>query len=251
MSNIFNIQQELLNIFAEVEENDGELTPELEEQLSITRESFKNKIKDYTDVIKMLQSDIADIKAEKDRLNSFQKSKEKTVERLKKIIIDAVEQFGDTTKAGGKFVDYGTGKVSIKKSDVIDINESLVNRFVNRYLTALRWYEDNNQLQRSIVDDKELLSFANSKTSDEDDMDIPEFSLEDLANLKAKINTEIDLNTLLTSDKGFDLAKALIRFGCFDVEAKPDKNAIKKIAKEEHTVPVYANIGQSKSVIIK
>ena len=81
MSNIFNIKQELLSIFNELEENDGELTPELEESLNIKQEEFKDKIKSYTNVVKMLENDIVGIKAEKARLNDLQKSKEKTIER--------------------------------------------------------------------------------------------------------------------------------------------------------------------------
>ena len=62
MANIYQISQELLAIFDELEENGGELTPELEEQLNITREEFKDKIKSYSNVVKMLENDIVDIK---------------------------------------------------------------------------------------------------------------------------------------------------------------------------------------------
>ena len=38
--NIYQIKTELLDIFDQIEENEGELTPELEEQLAITQEDF-------------------------------------------------------------------------------------------------------------------------------------------------------------------------------------------------------------------
>ena len=114
MASIYNIQQDLLEIFDQIEANEGEITPELEEQLNITQEQFKSKIKDYSNVIKMLETDIAAIKEEKARLSDLQKSKEKNIERLKKIMVEAIENFGDTTKTGGKYVDYGTGKVSVR-----------------------------------------------------------------------------------------------------------------------------------------
>ena len=50
--NIWQIQQDLLDIFNELEDNGGELTPELEEKLAVTQEDFKNKIKSYGEVIK-------------------------------------------------------------------------------------------------------------------------------------------------------------------------------------------------------
>lgn len=251
MANIYQIKQELLAIFDEIEENGGELTPELEEQLAITQDSFKDKVKDYTNVIKTLQNDIVDIKAEKTRLNDLQKSKEKTIDRLKTILVEAIEMFGDTSKTGGKFVDYGTGKVSVRNSEAVEVNEDVINRFTNRYITALRWYSDNNQLQESLVNPSELLNFANSTTQDEEDEDILKLQFSDLVNIKASINADIMLDELLQTEKGFNLAKALIEYGIFDVTAKADKVAIKKEAKENHTMPIYASLVQNKSVTIK
>ena len=251
MANIYQIKQELLAIFDEIEENGGELTPELEEQLAITQDSFKDKVKDYTNVIKTLQNDIVDIKAEKVRLNDLQKSKEKTIDRLKTILVEAIEMFGDTSKTGGKFVDYGTGKVTIRITEAVEINEDAINRFTNRYITALRWYSDNNQLQESLVNPSELLNFANSTTQDEEDEDILKLQFSDLVNIKASINADIMLDELLQTEKGFNLAKALIEYGIFDVTAKADKVAIKKEAKENHTMPIYASLVQNQSVTIK
>lgn len=251
MANIYQIKQELLAIFDEIEENGGELTPELEEQLAITQDSFKDKVKDYTNVIKTLQNDIVDIKAEKARLNDLQKSKEKTIDRLKTILVEAIEMFGDTSKTGGKFVDYGTGKVTIRTTEAVEINEDAINRFTNHYITALRWYSDNNQLQESLVNPSELLNFANSTTQDEEDEDILKLQFSDLVNIKASINADIMLDELLQTEKGFNLAKALIEYGIFDVTAKADKVVIKKEAKENHTMPIYASLVQNKSVTIK
>lgn len=250
MANIYQIKQELLAIFDELEENEGLLTPELEDKLSITRESFTSKIKDYVNVIKTIQNDVAAIKAEKARLSDLQKSKEKTIDRLKRIMADAIDQFGDTTKDGGKFIDYGTGKISVRNSDVVDINEELINHFTNRYITALRWYKNNNQLQEGLVSASDLLDFANSNYGDEESEENIKLSMDDLINLKATINTDIQLDELL-GEKGFKLAKALIEYGVFDITAKADKAQIKKDAKEHHIIPSYATLVQNKSITIK
>ena len=47
MANIYNITAELEDIFLELEENGGKLTPELEERLAITQESLKFKLDSY------------------------------------------------------------------------------------------------------------------------------------------------------------------------------------------------------------
>ena len=44
MANIYNITAELEDIFLELEENGGELTPELEERLVITQDNLKSNL---------------------------------------------------------------------------------------------------------------------------------------------------------------------------------------------------------------
>lgn len=254
MSNIYNIQQSLFSIFDELEENGGELTPELEEQLNITQEQFKSKIKDYSNVIKMLESDITAIKEEKARLSDLQKSKEKNIERLKKIMVEAIENFGDTTKTGGKYVDYGTGKVSVRNSQAIEVEEDSVNRFVNRLITSLKWYNENNQLHNGLVDPIDVIAFANSKTQEEEDdnVEVDLYDTKDTENLAISVDLDIDIPTLLTTEKGINLAKALLDYNIFSIKAKADKKGIKDEAKsEQHYMPVFAKLVTNKSISIK
>ena len=68
MSNIFDIEKSLYLILNEIEENGGELTPELEEQLSISEDEFKAKVESYTNVIKELSSEMSLIKEEQARI---------------------------------------------------------------------------------------------------------------------------------------------------------------------------------------
>ena len=125
MASIFNIQQDLYSIFDSIEENEGEITPELEKALTIKREEFSTKIQGYVAFIKQLELDNKGIKEEIARLKELQKSKEKTIDNLKKIMAMAIDAFGDTNKSGTKFLDYGTGKVSIRKSDSIEVDEGI------------------------------------------------------------------------------------------------------------------------------
>ncbi len=251
MSNIYQISQELLDIFDELEENGGELTPELEEQLNITQEEFRDKIKSYSNIVKMLENDIIDIKAEKSRLNDLQKSKEKTIERLKKIMIDAVEMFGDTTKSGSKYLDYGTGKVSIRNTQVVEVEEDITDRFVNRVLTCLRWYKQNNQLDTITTDI--ILDYCNSKSPDEETNgdEITVLSKEDIAQIKANIDLDISVNDLLTTESGMKLAKALAEYSVFTCKAKVSKTDIKANAKENNTMPIFAKLVNNQTLTIK
>lgn len=251
MANIFQIKQELLTIFDELEENGGELTPELEQSLNITQEEFRDKIKFYSNVVKMLENDIIDIKTEKARLNDLQKSKEKTIERLKKIMIDAVELFGDTTKSGSKYLDYGTGKVFIRNTQVVEVEEDVTDRFVSRVLSCLRWYQQNNQLDTITTAD--VLDYCNSKSPDEETNgdEITILSKEDIAQIKANIDLDISVNDLLTTESGMKLAKALAEYSVFTCKAKVSKTDIKANAKENHTMPIFAKLVDNQTLTIK
>lgn len=135
--NIWEIQQDLLAIFDELEENGGELTEELEEKLTISQEDFRSKVESYTNVIKSVKADIAAIDQETKRLSELKKSKTALIDRLSKIIIDAVDMFGDTTKNGGKFFDYGTGKVSIRNSQKVELDDDKAKCMANEYAKCI------------------------------------------------------------------------------------------------------------------
>ena len=46
---IFDIDREFLDIFEELEENGGELTPEIEEKLKLNEEEVISKVKNYVE----------------------------------------------------------------------------------------------------------------------------------------------------------------------------------------------------------
>lgn len=254
MANIYQIKQDLLAIFDELEENGGELTPELEEQLNISKEEFRDKIKSYSDVVKMLENDITDIKEEKARLSDLQKSKEKSIERLKKIMVESIEMFGDTTKSGNKFIDFGTGKVSVRQTQAVEVEEDSIDRFANRLITGLKWYADNNQLDFGIVDTKDIIDYINTKspTEEADCVDIDKLDIKDIDRLTASIDFDIDFKTIMSTKTGIDLIKALLEYNVFKIKAKADKKGIKDDAKsDEHYIPTYAKLVTNKSITIK
>lgn len=254
MANIYQIKQELLAIFDELEENGGELTPELEEQLNISKEEFRDKIKSYSDVVKMLENDITNIKEEKARLSDLQKSKEKSIERLKKIMVESIEMFGDTTKSGSKFIDFGTGKVSVRQTQAVEVEEDSIDRFANKLITGLKWYADNNQLDFGIVDTKDIIDYINTKspTEEEDCVDIDKLDIKDIDRLTASIDFDIDFKTIMSTKTGIDLIKALLKYNVFKIKAKADKKGIKDDAKsDEHYMPTYAKLVTNKSITIK
>lgn len=206
MNNLFDIEQSFLNIFEELEENGGELTPELEDALNITQENFINKIKSYVNIIKSYKNDLDAVKCESNRLKDYKTTKNNTLERLNNRVIEAVEKFGDTNKNGVNFVDYSTGKVSIRKTKSITIDEELFNKITS----ALSMYFDTFS---NVSSEKDVLDYLVNNCGlnvTEDDLKYivysvqREYNIIDLINNFSKVK-EINKNfnsSDFTIDKG-------------------------------------------------
>lgn len=253
MASIFNIQQDLYSIFNSIEENEGELTPELEEALTIKREEFSTKIQGYVAFIKQLELDNKGIKEEIARLKDLQKSKEKTIDNLKKIMAMAINAFGDTNKSGTKFLDYGTGKVSIRKSDTIEVDEEGTKQFVNRFFRYFNWLHFTNTVNQQELDVKDIVNFCNKiKQDDEEDVVETDYTEDDLANLQANLDFKVNLKDLIINPDGLKLINSLLDYKVLaTIKPSVDKTEVKKEVKSNGEIPTFAKYLIKDNVIIK
>lgn len=245
--NIFQIEQKLLDIFSEVEELDGELTPELEEQLVITQDEFKNKVKSYSNVIKCTNAEIDLIDDEIARLKALKDSKNKAIARLEKVIINAIEQFGDTNKSVNKYVDFGTGKISIRKSEKVEVDtdrtDTTVKYFFD-YIRGLAFTRELNQLDS--IDAKE---FILSCSLVENGIDITKDEFE---NIQASLSFDVSLKDLITS-KGLDFVRSIFNnVSTYKAKSNVNKTTLKPILKEGTAdLSHIARIEENKTISIK
>ena len=253
MASIFNIQQDLYAIFDSIEENEGEITPELEEVLTIKREEFSTKIQGYVAYIKQLELDNKGIKEEIARLKDLQKSKEKTIDNLKKIMAMAIDAFGDTNKSGTKFLDYGTGKVSIRKSDSIEVDEEGTKQFVNRFFRYFNWLHFTNTADQQELDVKDLIDFCNkNKQDDEEDIVETNYTNDDLTNLQANLDFKVNLKDLITNPNGLKLINSLLDYKVLaTIKPSVDKTEVKKEVKSSGDIPTFAKYVIKDNVVIK
>ena len=253
MASIFNIQQDLYAIFDSIEENEGEITPELEEALTIKREEFSTKIQGYVAYIKQLELDNKGIKEEIARLKDLQKSKEKTIDNLKKIMTMAIDAFGDTNKSGTKFLDYGTGKVSIRKSDSIEVDEEGTKQFVNRFFRYFNWLHFTNTADQQELDVKDVIDFCNkTKQDDEEDIIETNYTDDDLANLQASLDFKVNLKDLITNPDGLKLINSLLDYKVLaTIKPSVDKTEVKKEVKSNGEIPTFAKYVIKDNVVIK
>lgn len=125
--NLYQIEQDLLELYAQVEENGGEITPEIEERLNITQENFTNKLENYTKFVKVLEGDIALMDSEIERINKLKQTKQNLVNRLELSMLNALKLFGnkDPKKDIWRF-DLITFKLSTRQSQSVEILDETV-----------------------------------------------------------------------------------------------------------------------------
>lgn len=114
---LYSISLDLGAILGQLEDNGGEITPELEQALTITQEQFTDKAVDYGKAILNFEGMAAAAKAEKERIAGLQKFYENTAKRLKKSITDAMTAF-DMPK-----VETPTLRLSLRKSTATEIDD--------------------------------------------------------------------------------------------------------------------------------
>lgn len=125
MANLYQISEDVRDVLFDIEtyaqENDGEVSEELLEALKITKDNLKDKLSNYRKVIDMYETYVSAGKCEKKRIDALNKSRTNTVERLKNIMLDAVDEFGEVNKRGVKYIELEDCVISIRKSSSINI----------------------------------------------------------------------------------------------------------------------------------
>ena len=253
--NIYQIEQDLIEIFDELENNGGELTPELEARLTISQEEFKDKIEEYSKVITMLSNDINGIKEEQRRLKELADRKEKTIERIKNVMLKSVEQFGNTKNTGVKYVDYGTGVVSIRRSTAVDVDKDLLKEIGNVLEQTLAYMKSTNQIGvADKVDADTMLTILANGNTDKDDINHAGYMAteDDLNHTNVELSLKMSLKDLLNGNN-YDIIKALSSTNVeFTTSTSISKTEIKKELEDNGAcAPNLARLVENKSLIIK
>ena len=122
---IFKIQAEYQQIVNELIENGGNLTPELELALQITKDNFHSKSENYGYITKQFDAEMDIIDNEIKRLQQAKKTREKAIERLKANIEMAMTTF-EVDKIETPLI-----KISFRKSESVEVED--VNNLPNEF----------------------------------------------------------------------------------------------------------------------
>ena len=124
---LYNIVEEQRYTLLEIEAMAGELTPELEEQLTINAQQLESKSIAYLEVIKDREAYVNNAKEEIKRLQQIVKVNTNLVDRLKDNLLTAVKTFGN--------FEVGFVKFSTRKSTSVHVMDDMVNSLPPEYKT--------------------------------------------------------------------------------------------------------------------
>lgn len=208
--NIFNISRELEDIFLQIEENGGEITPELEERLAITEDKLHDKLDSYRRVYSKFMSDAKTCKEEETRIAKLRKTKENQAERLKDTMLAAVQQFGALGKSGNRLINLPDAKLYTKSSACteVDLNRSsiLMQLFLDVYHVA--WEQDTLDSQLCRMNEGELLRKINLKLEElYPNEEVVPFTIDDLYGLRINFSFNYSLGQL-NNPASFSLLQA-------------------------------------------
>ena len=113
--NIYQLTTEYKQLESILIENEGELTPDLEQALQINQDQLQAKGISYGYVIKSIEAESDIIDAEIKRLTQLKKVRDNAVERLKTTLKQAMEMYGVLE------LKTPTLKISFRKSESVEI----------------------------------------------------------------------------------------------------------------------------------
>lgn len=137
-ASLFEISNDLKALFFEIEEMGGELTDEMNEQLTIKQEQLSVKLEKYVCAVKAMTGYVDSCKKEKERIGNIQKRNEANIQRLKKALGEAVMEFGDVTKSGTHFINAGFSKISCRESSGCVIDTEFTKFVIDKCVEYMR-----------------------------------------------------------------------------------------------------------------
>lgn len=230
MESLYNISQNLLRIFDELEDNGGELTMELAKELEITQENYAAKLENYAKVVQQYKKDIEVIKAEKERLDKRKKTFENRIKRLEDAMLNAVNNFGG--------VETGLFKIGTRKTKSTEIAAERID-YLNKALFhfAGEIHENGVIAFGEDCDVQGMLDVINANAEAEHEYCygkdntanpfIP-YTVDDLTAINVNISSKSSIMDLFTKKSGM-LEAVLNNNMYFDVAQDNSKTEIKKL----------------------
>lgn len=250
---IFEIDKELYALYDEIEEAGGEITPEIEEKLELNGQEMTNKVRSITNYINKLKADLLAIKSETDRLTKLKKSKENIIAGLTKLVLFAINKYGTEDKKGKKWFDWGTGRVGIRKSVSVELDDKKIENLIDVLkTTVVNGIYTNTLHQSSSIDSQSLLDAAIHNAQIEGDITNSEVEVEDMDDIIVNVTIPVTMANLLQGD-GYMLLANMGDVAKDGWSFKPsvDKKAMKIKLTDEGCTSNIAKVVENDNLTIK
>ena len=252
MASLYNISMELENLFAQIEEQDGEVTEEQLKELEITENNLLEKVDNYVKVIKEYKNSSEFCKKEKENIYARQKMFTNRVDKLKNILLEAVSKFGKEGKTN-KFIETDSCKVYTKNTKSCQIDETRMNLFKKYAINAIGELI-LNKLPEERITDNEILELINARYKEYTPVDSPdykEFTMDDLYGVKFNftISENIPALNAVFRDAIYNIVNRYNSEIC-NIEIDSDKTSLKSKIESGRDITV-AEVINKESLIIK
>lgn len=190
MNSLYEINNELLNLFAQIEEQEGEITEEQESLLEITQDKLTDKLTDYKNAIQQWKSDIEAIKCEGKRLSDRKNVLTNRIDKLKEQMLFAVEKYGCEGKSN-KYYELKDARIFTKSSPSVDIDEERITFMINCLISYIKESDYKNA--------ENFLVYLNEKASI---LGIEPFIIADVDSITLEIKKDYTIKDLFNSNNG-------------------------------------------------
>lgn len=126
MASLWQLTQEELSFISLMEENGGEVTDEIMEDLAIRRDNFSSKAEAYSKFILKLESEADQAAAEIKRIQALKKAKENTAQRLRDTLLAALMVFTEEDNKGIRRYETPLAKLSTRRSQSVEVLDDTV-----------------------------------------------------------------------------------------------------------------------------
>ena len=196
MASLYNIENELLDLFEQIEDAGGEITEDQIELLEIKQDELKDKLESYYKAITIWESNGECCKNEKKRINDVQNKYKNRIERLKAFMLHAVKMFGEHGKTN-MFIELPTVRLSTRASKSICEDENRVKLLISEADRYIRELSQAGVLcTGEDCDMTGILNAINANCLAEYGESFDFFTMDDLDTLKLSFTTTLSIKDL-------------------------------------------------------
>ena len=253
MASLYQISEDILRIFNDVESNEGEITDEQYDALCIKQEELKTKLDAYVKAIKSWEADEKALKDEKKRFNDRQNVFKNRIERLKAAALQAVLTFGERGKSN-MFIELPNFRLFSRSSQSVEIDENRVRIFMEEFERYIRELVDADILYAGKdVDLQGILDCINVNVHATHGEDFEPFTLNDLIALKINVSQTASVYDLFKSGRALQLYGNEPIYTHMEVATSKDdwKAVIDSSAIANTSAPTMAKVVVNQSLQIK